>query len=54
MAKTPIKIDISIINYFHMVMDLDNEPSRDVFINEFKEELEKSLGREIKFTDKSK
>jgi hypothetical protein len=40
-----VKIDNSILEYFKMVMDFDNESKeyRDITINEFKYELEKSL-----------
>ena len=38
-----VKMDKSILDFYYMMEDLDNEPERDVFMNEFIEELEKSI-----------
>lgn len=45
MAKQIVKMDKSILNYFKMEMDFDNESEeyKNIKIKEFKEELTKAL-----------
>ena len=45
MAKQIVKMDKSILNYFKMVMNFDNESEeyKEITEKEFKEELTKSL-----------
>lgn len=52
-----VKMDKSILDYFYMMNDLDNEPDRDTFMKEFINELEKSINiigkkKKILFIDK--
>ena len=50
--ETPklVRMDKSILEYFHMVMDLDNECEqyRHIIIEEFQEKIEESLNKASK------
>ena len=49
-----ITVDYSVMNYFKMINDFDNQGKQyaEVTEKEFKEELEKSLGKKIRWKNK--
>ena len=56
MSDITMTVDYSIMRYFKMVMDFDNESKqyREQTEKEFKGELEKSIGQKIRWKNKNK